>query len=44
MSGIDETRPEDTESDKGLGIGIITMCAMYVIGEYTHDTLASCLQ
>ena len=33
MSAIDETREEGTESSQGLGIGIITMCAVYVIGE-----------
>lgn len=35
MSAIDETREEGTESSQGLGIGIITMCAVYVIGECT---------
>lgn len=33
LASIDESRPEGSESDQGIGIGITVMCAMYVIGK-----------
>ena len=32
LSAVDESRPEGTESSQSLGIGIIAMCAIYVVG------------